>query len=78
MEPLLKGKAQYNSPPCPNKLRSAALDTTNIIYFFTKQATLMRRSTMLSLPLHLVFPSTIMKRPNLQNEVSKIIPKKFI
>jgi hypothetical protein len=32
---------------------------------------------MLSLHLHLVFPSTIMKRPNLQNEVSKFIPKKI-
>jgi hypothetical protein len=40
MEPLLKGKAQYSSPPCPSKLRSAAFDTANIIYFFTKQATL--------------------------------------
>jgi len=28
----------------------------NIIYFFTKLATLMRRSTVLSLPLQLVFP----------------------
>jgi hypothetical protein len=28
----------------------------NIIYFFTKQATLMRRSTVQILPLKLVFP----------------------
>jgi hypothetical protein len=28
----------------------------NIIYFFTKQATLMRRSTVLSLPFQLEFP----------------------
>jgi hypothetical protein len=32
------------------------LDIENIIYFFTQQATLMRRSTVLSLPLQLVFP----------------------
>jgi hypothetical protein len=29
----------------------------NIIYIFTKQATLMRRSTVLTLPLQLVFPA---------------------
>jgi hypothetical protein len=28
----------------------------NVVYFFTKQATLMRRSTVLSLPQQLVFP----------------------
>ncbi len=31
----------------------------NIIYLFTKQATLMRRSTVLSHPLQLVFPNFI-------------------
>ncbi len=30
----------------------------------------------MSLHLHLVFPSKIMKRHNLQNEVSNFIPKK--
>jgi hypothetical protein len=34
----------------------AAFDIANIIYFFTKQVTLMRRSTIISLPLQLVFP----------------------
>ncbi len=31
---------------------------TTFFYFFTKQATLMRRSTVLSLPLQLVFPAS--------------------
>jgi hypothetical protein len=31
-------------------LRSAAFDIANIIYFLTKQATLMRRSIIMSLP----------------------------
>ncbi len=54
-EPLLKGKAQYNWPPCTNLFRTAAFDI-DIIYLFTKQPTLERRSTVLSLPLQLVFP----------------------
>ncbi len=32
------------------------LNIENTIYFSTKQATLMRRSTVLSLPFQLVFP----------------------
>jgi hypothetical protein len=48
---------QYSWPPCTNLFRSAAFDIANIIYFFTKQATLMRRSTVLNLPLQLVFPA---------------------
>jgi len=36
--------------------RAAAFDIANIIYFFSKQAALMRRPTVLSLPLQLVFP----------------------
>ncbi len=56
-EPLLKGMAQYSSPPCTNWFKSAAFDIANIIYFLTKQDTLMRWSTVLSLPLQLVvFP----------------------
>jgi hypothetical protein len=35
---------------------SAAFNNENITYFFTKQATLMRRSIVLSLPLQLEFP----------------------
>jgi hypothetical protein len=36
--------------------RSAAFENANIFYFFRKQATLMRRSTVLSLPHYIVFP----------------------
>jgi hypothetical protein len=56
MELLRKGKAQYSWPPFTNLIRSAAFDNTNIIYFFTQQTTLMKGSTVQSLPLHLVFP----------------------
>jgi hypothetical protein len=44
-EPLLKGKAQYSWPPCIYKFISAAFDTENFIYYFTKQVTLTRRAT---------------------------------
>jgi hypothetical protein len=55
-EYLLKGKAQYRSPPNTNKLRSAAaFDTAYIIYICTIRVTLMRRSTVLSYSLLLVF-----------------------
>jgi len=47
-ETLLKGKSQYSWPPCTNWFRSAP---------FTTQATLMRRSTVLSLSLQLLFPA---------------------
>ncbi len=57
--PCWNGKAQYSWPPSPDKLRSAAFDNANIVYFFTKQATIMRRSTVLSLPLQIVFPGII-------------------
>ncbi len=49
-EVLLKGKAQYGWPACTNYFRSAPLYIEIIIYLFTKQATLVRRSTVLSLP----------------------------
>jgi hypothetical protein len=45
-EGYLKGKAQYGSAP---------FYVENFIYLYTKLATLMRRSTVLSLPLQLVF-----------------------
>jgi hypothetical protein len=38
-----------------NWFRSAAFDIANIIYFYTKQVTLMGRLSILSLPLQLVF-----------------------
>jgi len=50
MEPLLKGKAQYSWPPCINQFRLVSFNIANIIYAFTKQGTLVRRSTVLSLP----------------------------
>jgi len=55
-EVLLKGKSQYGWPPCINQFRSAPFYIENIINLFynTKQATLMRRSTVLSLPPPLV------------------------
>jgi hypothetical protein len=34
-------------------------DNENITYFYTKQATSMRRSTVLSLPFELVFPGAL-------------------
>ncbi len=47
---LLKGKAQYSWPPCTNLFRSAPFYIKILFPFFTKQATLMRRSIVLSLP----------------------------
>jgi hypothetical protein len=55
-EALLKGKARYKWPPCTNWFRSATFDVEKLFAFSTKQATLIRRSTVLSLPLLLVFP----------------------
>ncbi len=46
-ETLQKGKALYSWPPHTNYFRSAAFENANIIYFLTKQATLMRRSAVL-------------------------------
>ncbi len=57
MEPLLKWKAQYIRPPFDNSFRSTVLDSANIVFFFTKPAILIRRSTVLSIPFQLVFPA---------------------
>jgi hypothetical protein len=65
-ETLLKGKVQYSWPPYTTYFRSAAFDVANITYFFTKQASLMRRSTLLSLPLQLVFPTQTSKTFNME------------
>jgi hypothetical protein len=46
----------------------AALDIENITYSLTKQATLIRRSTVLSLPLHLVFLVQKTRRQLLQDQ----------
>jgi hypothetical protein len=53
-----RGKAQYSWPPCTNKFRPAFFENAKIIYFFTKQATLIRRSNVLSLSLRLAFPGS--------------------
>ncbi len=45
------------SVPLTSMSGSAAFDIANNIYFSKKQATLMRRSTILSLILQLVFPA---------------------
>jgi hypothetical protein len=50
-EALLKRKYQYGWPPCTYLFRSAAFQTETKFSFFTKQPILMRRSTVLSLPL---------------------------
>jgi len=52
----LEGKGQYDWPPLTNKLKSAPSDEANMIWFFSKQATLTRRSTVPRFPNLLVFP----------------------
>ncbi len=56
-EPLMKGKAQYSWPPRTNLFRLTAFENASIIYFATKQTSLMRRPTVLSHPLQWVFPA---------------------
>jgi hypothetical protein len=56
---LLKGKAQYDLLPCINLFNLLIFKIENINRLFTKQANLMKRSTVLSLPLQLVFPGLI-------------------
>jgi hypothetical protein len=58
---LLKGQAQYNIPSCSNRFRPAAFDNANIINYFIKPVTLIRRSTVLSLSLQSVFPDKSIK-----------------
>ncbi len=54
MEVLLKWKTQYGWPPCAIL---TVLSCISLLFVFsTKQPTLMRRSTVLSLPPQLVFP----------------------
>ncbi len=55
-EPLLKGKARFGWPPCTNSFRSAGFILKILLTFFTKQAALVRRSTVLSLSLLSVVP----------------------
>jgi hypothetical protein len=52
-----KGKAQYRWPHCSN-FRSAPFYIENITKVFSKQASLLRRSTVLSLPPSVSIPWT--------------------
>ncbi len=54
-EVLQRGKAQYSWPPSINQFSTAHFYIENIISLFTKQATSMRRLTVLSIPPQLVF-----------------------
>ncbi len=55
---LTEGKAQYGWPPCANKLHFIM----KILFtWVSKQVALMRRSSVLSLPLQLVFPASTLK-----------------
>jgi len=59
-EVSLKGKAQYGWPPSTNQFKTVPFCTENIInLFYIKQATLIRRSIVPSLPPQLVFPGPI-------------------
>ncbi len=56
-----KGKVQYQLPPCDN-LNQLLFILKILFIYFTKQATLMRRATVLSLPFcqfSMVLPSTV-------------------
>jgi hypothetical protein len=55
-ESLLKGTNQYSWPPCSSSFSLATFDTETLFFFISKQTILMRRSTVLSFPLQLVFP----------------------
>ncbi len=61
-EVLLKGKAQYSWAPCTNQFISSPFLIENIVYVFTKQATLMRSLTVLNLSPQLVFPESSIVR----------------
>ncbi len=72
-EVLLKGNAQYGWPPCTSQVRSAAFDSPNIISFLTKQATLMRRSTVLSLPPLVSIPCCSLFGPLVSYEENEML-----
>ncbi len=50
-----KGHARYHWPPCTSKLNLPLFLLKLYLCFFEKRASLMRRSSVLSLPLQLVF-----------------------
>ncbi len=55
-DPLLKGRLSMVDLLVPTSLCQLILELKILLNFFTKQAPLMRRSTVMSLPLQLVFP----------------------
>ncbi len=57
-EVLPKGIPHYSWSPSTKLFRTAAFYFENIIHLFTKQATLMRTLTVLTLSLELVFPGS--------------------
>jgi hypothetical protein len=62
-----------------NEFRPTAFNNAIIIYFFTKQATLMRRSTVRRFPLQLVFPALTISPPTceLQDAISFLFTKEL-
>jgi hypothetical protein len=63
LDTALPGKAQYGSPPDTNLSGSAPFYIENTIYLVAKSDTLIRRSTVLSLPPQVVFPAVINSLP---------------
>jgi hypothetical protein len=55
-EILTEGEGSVQLTSFTNWIRTAHFYIENIIFLFTKQATLMRRPTVLSCPPQLVFP----------------------
>jgi hypothetical protein len=53
---LAKGEGSVQLTLVLTSLDRAAFENESITYFLTKRASLMRRSTVLNLPLQLVFP----------------------
>ncbi len=63
---------RYSWPPCTSFFSSAAFELMNIIYFFTEQGSLMRRSSVLSLSLQLEF----LGKKYRQSKHSSLVDKK--
>jgi|APCry1669190288_1035285.scaffolds.fasta_scaffold226001_1 hypothetical protein len=61
-------RKQAHYAECRSPVRSAVVNHANHIYFFTKQATLMRRSNVLSFPLQFVFPALMVTGPSAVNK----------
>jgi hypothetical protein len=59
-------------------LRSATFLFKILFIYFTQQVTLIRRSTVLSLPLQLVFPGRIIPRVRGRVNTIKLLRKKIM